>query len=305
MQTQRLKEIMKAPHLVEAGDEAVLRALVERFPFATPLRMLLAKASAVGQHLSQRDDVLAAAAHLGDRRPLFELLVRPALLEEARKIHEELGESAPEFEQAPEVEQVSEVEPVPSLEETTSTDPETEEEMNRELLLQAIESSIGQDVEEWKKKESTEEERASNPMEDSDVDGASFGSWLQKRAQSVGYNRTAAPADEVPVVGVDALIDVFLQKAPTLGPMREVDDGIEALARESITPDESLVTETMARIYAMQGQIQRARKAYKLLALKFPAKSVYFASQLNMLNQHYASGRKRGLSTDQDNELED
>jgi hypothetical protein len=39
----------------------------------------------------------------------------------------------------------------------------------------------------------------------------------------------------------------------------------------------------MAKLYAQQGQIGRARKAYKLLALKYPEKSVYFAAQLKKL----------------------
>jgi hypothetical protein len=49
--------------------------------------------------------------------------------------------------------------------------------------------------------------------------------------------------------------------------------------------DPSLVTETMARLYAKQGQIGKARKAYKLLAMKNPAKSTYFAAQLKKLNK--------------------
>ena len=47
--------------------------------------------------------------------------------------------------------------------------------------------------------------------------------------------------------------------------------------------NEDLVTETMAKLYAKQGQIGRARKAFKLLALKYPDKSVYFAAQLKKL----------------------
>ena len=50
-----------------------------------------------------------------------------------------------------------------------------------------------------------------------------------------------------------------------------------------LVEDPSLVTETMAKLYAQQGQMGRARKAYKLLALKYPEKSVYFAAQLKKL----------------------
>ena len=54
-------------------------------------------------------------------------------------------------------------------------------------------------------------------------------------------------------------------------------------AKQGLVEDPSLVTETMAKLYAQQGQMGRARKAYKLLALKYPEKSVYFAAQLKKL----------------------
>jgi pentatricopeptide repeat protein len=47
--------------------------------------------------------------------------------------------------------------------------------------------------------------------------------------------------------------------------------------------DASLVTETMARVYAKQGLFEKARKAYQHLSLKYPAKSTYFALQLKKL----------------------
>lgn len=87
-----------------------------------------------------------------------------------------------------------------------------------------------------------------------------------------------------------ALIDLFIRNEPTIGPIRpEVEHkGVKELAKESLVEDASLITETMARIYAGQGQIGRARRAYKLLALKYPEKSVYFAAQSKKLGRKAA-----------------
>ena len=84
-----------------------------------------------------------------------------------------------------------------------------------------------------------------------------------------------------------ALIDLFIRNEPTIGPIRQEDEhrGVKELAKESLVEDASLITETMARIYAGQGQIGRARRAYKLLALKYPEKSVYFAAQSKKLGR--------------------
>lgn len=54
-------------------------------------------------------------------------------------------------------------------------------------------------------------------------------------------------------------------------------------AKQSLLENEHLVTETLAKIYAMQGNISKAIRAYEILSLKFPQKSVYFASLIEKL----------------------
>ena len=80
------------------------------------------------------------------------------------------------------------------------------------------------------------------------------------------------------------IIDAFLAKDnPQIGKIRDIDSPVEKWASKGLEEDLSLVTETLAKLYAKQGQISRARKAFKLLADKFPDKSVYFAAQLKKL----------------------
>lgn len=54
-------------------------------------------------------------------------------------------------------------------------------------------------------------------------------------------------------------------------------------AKQSLLENEHLVTETLAKIYALQGNISKAIRAYEILSLKFPQKSVYFASLIGKL----------------------
>lgn len=100
-----------------------------------------------------------------------------------------------------------------------------------------------------------------------------------------------SPSGDVPPEGSleqqAALIDLFIRNEPMISPIQaDVErPAVKELARESLVEDASLITETMARIYAAQGQLGRARRAYKLLALKYPEKSVYFAAQSKMLGR--------------------
>ena len=57
-------------------------------------------------------------------------------------------------------------------------------------------------------------------------------------------------------------------------------------AKESLIENEHLVTETLAKIYAMQGNVNKAVRAYEILSLKFPQKSVYFASLIKSLKEN-------------------
>lgn len=281
MQIQRLQELIQFPERVEASDREGLKAWSEKYPYAGAIAMLLARASAVGGHMEQEADLLKAATHGSYRQPLYDLLIKERLKAEAKAV-EQWVEEIPDAEEEATAENAAE-----EADPTLHLDPEAP--MEREALIAAIGRTIEREVEptatETTVQETQDMERiraaASSP----------FAAWLAQRAAAVGFGEAGqglpASTSSAETEGLDAnaLIDRFIEQQPRIGKLREVEAPVEEWAKASVMEDPTLVTETMARIFAQQGQIGKARKAYRHLALTYPAKSTYFAAQLKKLNQ--------------------
>jgi hypothetical protein len=85
-----------------------------------------------------------------------------------------------------------------------------------------------------------------------------------------------------------AIIDKIIEKSPGLIRQKEEQKFFtpDIKAKESLIENEHLVTETLARIYALQGNINKAIRAYEILSLKFPQKSAYFATLIEKLKNN-------------------
>lgn len=288
MASQTIKDWMTKE--LTSADVAALRELVSRYPYVGPLRMMLARASERSGDLERREDLLRAGAHVPSRSALLAYFMGPALLEEAKQVHE----AVERMEEVAEEELVglvwhSQANSLPPPEEDEAIDqapvePSAQEPTSRDNMVAAIASVIESEVQEWTHDEPTEVPEESSTVAIPEVGSEGrpqslFGLWLQQRARETNFGSQQRVEQ-----GAAALIDAFLAKGDVrIGPVRDALQSTEEWAQQGLVEDPSLVTETMAKLYASQGQMSRARKAYKLLALKYPEKSVYFAAQLKKL----------------------
>nr|NQU91914.1 hypothetical protein [Bacteroidota bacterium] len=79
------------------------------------------------------------------------------------------------------------------------------------------------------------------------------------------------------------IIDQFIENAPRI--TRSKSDFFKPIdyARRSAEDREEIVSETLAAIYARQGNIVKAIKIYEKLSLKYPEKSSYFAGLIEKI----------------------
>ena len=285
MNVENLNELMSLDNASLAEKRDDIAKLVEYYPYSGPFRMLLAKASKEAGHLDQKKDLLAAAAHCTSRKALFDIMFSENFVEQAKAIHEEIEQ----------IEEVSEEELVDLIWHTGEKEGgEVVEhvDIEREEVVEAISSILEENSAEIFEEEITAEiQEKPKPKFDSVEPqireggraDSLFGKWLEERAKATDFGEVSRSEARVER-GSAAIIDAFLAKEnPQIGKIRDVESPVEEWASKGLEEDISLVTETMAKLYAKQGQIGRARKAFKLLAEKFPDKSVYFAAQLKKL----------------------
>lgn len=82
----------------------------------------------------------------------------------------------------------------------------------------------------------------------------------------------------------DPIIEKFIKEEPQIKPPSPDKLNLENKARKSAEDPQTMVSETLANIYAEQGLYNKAIETYQKLSLKYPEKSSYFAARISELN---------------------
>ncbi|HRX11318.1 MAG TPA: hypothetical protein P5210_06710 [Draconibacterium sp.] len=118
---------------------------------------------------------------------------------------------------------------------------------------------------------------------------------IQKKGEKPGIDNPFGALEEFEVEvenrAGNPLIDNFLSS--NRGSIRRsqkdeinAENGIRLdIIEKSDTENEELITETLAGIYLQQKNYEKALSAYKKLSLKYPEKSIYFATQIEEIEK--------------------
>lgn len=107
----------------------------------------------------------------------------------------------------------------------------------------------------------------------------SFSDWLKEVSKKV-----PAELPKTPLSG-DKLIDQFIKEEPRIQVKKSGFFNPVNMAKKSVQESDEFITETLARIYAKQGNHSKAIRAYQKLSLKFPEKTAYFAALIEELKR--------------------
>ncbi len=81
------------------------------------------------------------------------------------------------------------------------------------------------------------------------------------------------------------LIDQFIENEPSISRQKGTFFNPVTAAKRSVTDQENIISETLAKIYLDQGFIDKAISTYEKLSLKYPEKSTYFAALIEKVEK--------------------
>lgn len=241
------------PQLLDISTLADVTELAAEFPFFETGRMLLLKNLHAVGNVRFRGELKRGAIHVSNRNALYKLI---------------------NF--------VPTKEPEPIVEQIVTETPPTAQTAPVEYF-----ADVADDLSETI--EFTQSPTSTYTLEDEPItiasdEKCSFSQWLDY------VNNSAAP-DEKPTTPAERssqLIDSFLnsdhkhiaQSAPLS------DDEIRRRVDDSTRENDSILTETLAGIYISQKQYAKAINIFRKLSLKYPEKSVYFASRISEIEHN-------------------
>ncbi|WBU90142.1 hypothetical protein [Cellulophaga omnivescoria] len=80
------------------------------------------------------------------------------------------------------------------------------------------------------------------------------------------------------------LIDKFIKTNPKITPAKNIETKVDISSSVKLNKDE-LMTETLAKVYLEQKKYKKAIQAYKILSLKYPEKSSFFANRIKSVEK--------------------
>jgi hypothetical protein len=117
------------------------------------------------------------------------------------------------------------------------------------------------------------------PLLFSSSENHSFNQWLQIAAKKPIVRNEEKPTKKA--LKKEDLVDRFIQNNPKIAPLQKGKPYTVPVSKNK--QDAALMTETLAKVYLEQRKYENAMQAYRILSLKYPEKSGYFADQIKRI----------------------
>jgi len=250
LNTEKLTYLLENPDAITSEEVVSLEHLSERYPWFQAAKVLHLRALKNAGHFSYNNRLKMAAAHTADRGVLFDFITSEVKKPETlKKLVDEVFEQ--ELKQAGKTLE-------PDLFERKPTTPNLTEEIEIEV---------------------------DRPLEFTKEDKFSFNEWLKLTSVKPIERKNETEKSVDPKAEKFSRIEKFIQNQAKLSPDKNYISDKRDLAEPFTQTNEALMTETLAKVYIQQKNYQKAIQAYKILILKYPEKSGFFADQIKAIEK--------------------
>ena len=302
MKVSEFNHLLQNPQeMIDASQTRQLDDILSTYPYFQTARALQLKGLKNLNSFKYNNALKITAAYTADRDILFDFITSKEFLQNT--IADTIsGKSAPLAEK----EIISEVvDPNPDAD-TSMIDESSDEPLPQSArdadqildpaLFKSKDPAIDQQLDKARKQRAEESLDIGKPLPFTKKEKHSFGEWLQLTSVKT-VKRDPEPADahepmeqiNFPLEDDSAkqkkfdLIDKFIESDPKISPDSDVAD-VDIKSSVKLNKEE-LMTETLAKVYLEQKKYKKAIQAYKILSLKYPEKSSFFADRIKAVKQ--------------------
>ncbi|WP_111879105.1 hypothetical protein [Aequorivita sp. CIP111184] len=308
MNTSNFTYLLANPQKITSEDLAALDVLVKKYPYFQSARALQLKGLKNQESFLYNDALKLTAAHTTDRDILFEYITSEKFIQ--NEISQNILQHDASVDEIKVIsENISEQISLEIDKQMKAEMQKAENILNPELFQRKIASVTN--LAEKRKVESGKILQPDKPLEFTKSDTHSFSEWLKltkakpivrteesSKLESENFVKDNLPFKNSAPEEVSAqeekerkfeLIDKFIQERPKIIPS-EIEKKAPKEENNNSTkpytqPSDSLMTETLAKVYLQQKNYKKAIQAYKILILKNPEKSGFFADQIRAIDK--------------------
>ena len=269
MNKQQIIEYINHPEFLGERDFSDLKTLSEDYPYSGILQTLYAKALHNCDSIFFEEQLKKTAIVNSNRKKLYQIIHQPKLQKTIDKIEQGL---LPDIEEKG-AKQTS-AEPKKDIKIDSKKDLD---ELEKNILTVAINSSMHLDVSDIipsiEELTSTTNKKATpETLKMEETEKSEFTDWFSNASQSKVNKRK----------DISSMVEGFLQADESKSQKKDFFSPTN-LAKISLVDNEEFVTETLAKVYASQGNFEKAIRIYERLILDNPEKNTLFASRIRFL----------------------
>ena len=300
---------LQHPQSMTHQQTELIKSLIDNFPYMQSARAIYLKGLKDQSSLNYNQELKTTAAYTTDRSILFDYITSDSFIQ--NEISQFIKQNVEHLKHIEvDAEHISPNKNLPIDERLKQQIIDTQDTLDPSLFLPKDQrpqkpkgfNLDGLDTPEVKTKSNISQEVSAKdilnlgqPLPFSKTETHSFNEWLKlTRYKPIdrfkGKYTSGRQSNEDTTSNLDEktkkfeLIDEFIAKNPKIKPgATSAPKG--NLAKAQMIQPEALMTETLARIYVEQKNYKKAIQSYKILSLKYPEKSSFFANQIKAVEQ--------------------